>query len=253
MDHYRALHPKAVICPRPEAKRCSPHTQRLPLRAEDRLYLGRCAARFWLSGHMWASVQHVVPGRHLGAALAGAVGPARCPRQVGMDASVLGRPCRPGGTRGTGIGKTKVGKGSTVMVVADGQGLLIGLHGDSARPHERTLAETVLATVQGLCRRGRPRTRPTELIAARAYESQAFRRYVRRRGIKPPIPTCARRPRQGPKRGRPIRAQSPTTATGGRSNAALGGWITIDGWWGGTSVLWTIAKPSASWPSSCGV
>jgi transposase len=91
------------------------------------------------------------------------------------------------------------------MVVADGQGLPSGLHVDRARPHERTRAETTLATVKVPCGRGRPRMRPTELIAARAYDSRAFRRYVRRRGIQPTIPTFARRPRQRPKRGRPIR------------------------------------------------
>jgi Transposase DDE domain len=94
------------------------------------------------------------------------------------------------------------------MVVADGQGLPIGLHVDSTRPHESTLADTTLATVQVPRRRGRPRTRPTELIADRAYGSQAVRRYVRRRGIKPTMPTFARRPKQRPKRGRPIRTGS---------------------------------------------
>jgi transposase len=122
-----------------------------------------------------------------------------------MDASVPRRPCRPSETGGTGVGKTTVGKGSKVMVVADGQGLPIGLHVDSAQPHESTLAVPTLATVKVPRRRGRPRTRPTELIADRAYDSQAFRRYLRRRGIKPTIPTFARRPRQHPKRGRPIR------------------------------------------------
>jgi transposase len=106
-----------------------------------------------------------------------------------MDASVPRRQFRPGEKRGTGVGKTKVGKGSKVMVVADGQGLPIGLHVDSAQPHESTLAVPTLATVN----------------ADRAYDSQAFRRYLRRRGIKPTIPTFARRPRQRPKRGRPIR------------------------------------------------
>ena len=44
-----------------------------------------------------------------------------------MDASLPGRQLRPGEKRGTGIGKTKVGKGSKVMVVAEGQGLPVGL------------------------------------------------------------------------------------------------------------------------------
>lgn len=90
------------------------------------------------------------------------------------------------------------------MVVADGQGLPIGRHVASARPHEQTLALPTLATVTVPQRRGRPRTRPRELVADNADDSQAFRQQLRRRGIKPTIPPVARR-RQRPKRGRPIR------------------------------------------------
>ena len=91
------------------------------------------------------------------------------------------------------------------MVVADGQGLPIGLHVASAQPHESQLADATLATVRVPQPRGRPRTRPQELVADKAYDSQAFRRSLRRRGIKPTIPTFARRDRKRPKRGRPIR------------------------------------------------
>jgi transposase len=111
---------------------------------------------------------------------------------------------RPGQKGGSGIGKTKIGKGSKVMVVADGQGLPLGLYVASARPHEHTLAVPTLATVKVAQRRGRPRTRPRELVADKAYDSQAFRQQLRRRGIKPTIPPVARR-RQRPRRGRPIR------------------------------------------------
>jgi transposase len=90
------------------------------------------------------------------------------------------------------------------MMVADGQGLPIGLQVASARPHERTLAESILATINVPQRRGRPRTRPRELIADRGYDSQVFRQRLRRRGIKPTTPTIERR-RHRPKRGRPIR------------------------------------------------
>jgi IS5 family transposase len=91
------------------------------------------------------------------------------------------------------------------MVVADGQGLPIGLHVASARPHESQLAVTTLGTVRVPRPRGRPRTRPKELVADKAYDSREFRRYLRRRGIKPTIPTFTRRRRQRPTRGRPIR------------------------------------------------
>jgi hypothetical protein len=50
--------------------------------------------------------------------------------------------------RGDAVGKTQVGKGSKVMVIAAGHGLPIGLHVASARPHENRLAETTLATMR---------------------------------------------------------------------------------------------------------
>jgi transposase len=121
-----------------------------------------------------------------------------------MDASVPRRQLRAGENGGAGVGQTKLGKGSNVMGVADGQGLPIGVPVASARPHEHTLAVPTLATVKVPQRRGRPRTRPQDLGADQASASQTFRQQLRRRGIKPTIPPVARR-RQCPQRGRPIR------------------------------------------------
>ncbi|MDQ3831087.1 MAG: transposase, partial [Candidatus Tectomicrobia bacterium] len=83
------------------------------------------------------------------------------------------------------IGKTKIGKGSKVMVVADGHGSPIGLYVASAHPSEHTLAAPTLATVKVPQQRGRPRTRLQELVADKGYDSQALRQQLRRRGIKP--------------------------------------------------------------------
>jgi transposase len=100
---------------------------------------------------------------------------------------------------------TKVGKGSQVMVVTEGNGLPIGLYVTSANPHAVTLAEATLQTVGVPQKRGRPKTRPQALVADRAYDSRALRHALRRRGIKPTIPTFERRARSTPRRGRPIR------------------------------------------------
>ena len=91
------------------------------------------------------------------------------------------------------------------MAVVDGQGLPLGLLVTSAQPHESTLAEATLQTIRVPQRRGRPKTRPKEVVADKAYDSAALRHQLRRRGIKPTIPTFARRKRNKPKRGRPIR------------------------------------------------
>jgi Transposase DDE domain len=62
-----------------------------------------------------------------------------------------------------------------------------------------------LATICVPQPRGRPRTHPQELVADKAYDSQAFRRYLPRRGMKPTIPPVARRHRKRLQRGRPVR------------------------------------------------
>ena len=51
------------------------------------------------------------------------------------------------------------------MAVVDGNGLPIGLHVASAQPHEVTLAEPTLRTIRVPQKRGRPKTRPKELVA----------------------------------------------------------------------------------------
>src|SRR5688572_20506831 len=91
------------------------------------------------------------------------------------------------------------------MTVVDGNGLPIGLHVASAQPHELTLAEHTLNTIRVSRKRGRPKTRPKELVADKAYDSADFRRKLRQRGIQPTIPTFERRKRKTPKRGRPLR------------------------------------------------
>jgi transposase len=91
------------------------------------------------------------------------------------------------------------------MVVPAGHGLPIGWHVDNAQPHERQLAQATLAAVRVPQKRGRPRTRPKELVADKADESYEFRQRLRRRGIKPTSPPIKRRNRRKPKRGRPIK------------------------------------------------
>ncbi|MCS6848450.1 MAG: hypothetical protein RMN52_12150 [Anaerolineae bacterium] len=68
--------------------------------------------------------------------------------------------------KGRGVGLTKVGQGSKVRVIAEGNGLPIGLHVDSAQPHELTLAKATLATIRMPQRQGRPRT-PSEGVDRR--------------------------------------------------------------------------------------
>jgi hypothetical protein len=121
-----------------------------------------------------------------------------------MGPCLSGWQFRTGEQGGSGVGETKVGKGSK-GVVAGGHGLQIGLYVASAQPHESQLAEATLAPIRVPQKRGRPRSRPKDLGADKASDSQEFRRRLRRRGIKPTIPTFERRKRCKPKRGRPIK------------------------------------------------
>jgi transposase len=92
-----------------------------------------------------------------------------------------------------------------MMTVVDGKRLPIALHVASAQPHELTLAEPTLRTIRVPQKRGRPKTKPKESVANKAYDSTEFRQQLRRRGIKPTILTFEWRKRERPKRGWPIR------------------------------------------------
>jgi hypothetical protein len=63
------------------------------------------------------------------------------------------------------IGKTKVGKGSKIMSIANGNSLPIRLHIDSTQTHESVLAELIPVTVKVPQQRSGPRTRPRVLAA----------------------------------------------------------------------------------------
>ena len=122
-----------------------------------------------------------------------------------MGLCLLGWQLRTGQKGRTSIGKTKRGKGTKVMLVADGEGLPIGLMLASANLHEVRLAAATLQTVQVPRRRGRPKQRPKELVADKAYDSKHLRRWLRSLKIKPTIPPYQRRKRIWPKRGWSLR------------------------------------------------
>src|SRR5215216_2624897 len=82
-----------------------------------------------------------------------------------------------------------------------------GFHLASASPHEVKLAVPALETVRVPRRgKGRPKQRPEELVADKAYDSKRFRQWLRSKGIKPTIPPYERRARKRPRRGRPVKA-----------------------------------------------
>jgi len=74
------------------------------------------------------------------------------------------------------------------MMVSDGNGVPIGLYLDSAGHHEIRLAEATLKTVRVPQRRGRPRTRPKELVAGKLMTAVLFEWGCADGGSSPPLP-----------------------------------------------------------------
>jgi transposase len=113
-------------------------------------------------------------------------------------------PAKNGGDK---VGLTKKGKGTKWMLVVDGTGLPLGFHLDGANRAEVKLAEQTLDTIRVSRPRGRPKQHPQKLVADRRYDSSAFRRALRGRGIRMCIPPKRRPKTWKAKRGRPIVAR----------------------------------------------
>ena len=94
--------------------------------------------------------------------------------QLRWDETFIDAMFAPAKKRGLGVGKTKKGKGTKVVVVPDGQGLPVGHHACSASPHESTLAETTVTATHG---------RPQRLIGDGAYDSDPLRKRLVEIGI----------------------------------------------------------------------
>jgi transposase len=69
------------------------------------------------------------------------------------------------------------------MVLADGEGIPLGVRLERASPAEVTLAESTLGEVSVPQPRGRPRQKPERVIADAGYDSDPLRRRLKQRGI----------------------------------------------------------------------
>src|SRR5689334_14770276 len=108
--------------------------------------------------------------------LAGLPGGTRRSRSDQLGRNLWRRHVCAGKKRGPCVGKTKRGKGTKLMVVADGQGLPLGVQLASASPHAVTLIESTMEKVSvPRGGRGRPRNKPERLIYDAAANSDALR------------------------------------------------------------------------------
>jgi transposase len=99
---------------------------------------------------------------------------------------------------GRAVGKTKRGKGTKVMAVADRDGLPLAIHIESASPNEVTLVEATLASRFILAK-------PKRLIGDGAYDSDPLDRQLRSRGIEMIAPHRRNRSKPATQDGRPLR------------------------------------------------
>jgi IS5 family transposase len=96
------------------------------------------------------------------------------------------------------VGKTKRGKGTKLMAVADRAGFPLAVHTASATPHEVTLVpETLAATFTAAL--------PERLIGDKAYDSDSLDVELAKAGIELIAPHRANRKKPATQDGRPLR------------------------------------------------
>lgn len=91
---------------------------------------------------------------------------------------------------GERVGKTKRGKGTKLMVLADGAGLALGICVEAATPSEVNLLERTLDSVKVKWQRGKNHCphKPERLVADRGYDSNPAWALLVSRHIEPMIP-----------------------------------------------------------------
>ena len=96
------------------------------------------------------------------------------------------------------MGKTKRGKGTKLMALADRCGLPLAVHAASASPHEVTLVEATLAA-------GFAGEEPERLIGDRAYDSDLLDAKLAERGVEMIAPHRRNRKKAKTQDGRKLR------------------------------------------------
>jgi hypothetical protein len=150
--------------------------ERCSVGATYRCRVGRSAGSFPVRLDLLSPFQPLgAPGRNAldcGGAGAGSGRPGQ-DQPLGM---LYRRHLRGGEKGGSGVGKTKRGKGTKLMVIADATGLPLAVHTTSASPHEFTLVEATLDETLTV-------GRPERLIGDRTYDSDPLDQRLATQGI----------------------------------------------------------------------
>ena len=106
---------------------------------------------------------------------------------------------RAGKKRGLAVGKTKRGKGTKILAIADACGLPVAAHVESASPHEVKLVE---ATIDSSF----TRYAPDKLVGDKAYDSDSLdQQLFKERGVEMIAPHRHRGKRSSTQDGRKLR------------------------------------------------
>ena len=108
--------------------------------------------------------------------------------QAGLEPGFSGWQLRTSQKGGEDVDYGWKGKGGTVHMMTEGQGVPLAFDVTAASVSEVTVGLDVVDRVRVPRSRGRPRKRPAALAADKSYDSAAFRRELRRRGIQPSVP-----------------------------------------------------------------
>ena len=138
--------------------------------AQDRCALAGYARHPAKRVNLLETTEGLGGGRNMGCAVAGVHPEPRRAADLGLGRVLYRRQLCSGEKRGLCVGKTKHGKGTKWMVVADGQGLPVGGTFESASPAEVKLAPEAIFNASE--RLGRW---PNRLIADKAYDADWLR------------------------------------------------------------------------------
>ena len=106
---------------------------------------------------------------------------------------------RTGKKRGLAVGKTKRGKGTKIMAIADASGFPVAAHVESASPHEVKLVEDTIDSVF-------TEHAPDKLIGDKAYDSDPLdQKLLEKRGIELIAPHKKNRKKPSTQDGRKLR------------------------------------------------
>ena len=168
-----------------------------PVDSVDRCAVARAAGAISQSGDVLAALARLGGRRHVGQNLERVRGRTGRSAPAGLVRIIHGCDVHSGKKRGAAVGPTKRGKGTKLLVVADGTGVPLAQHISSARPAEVTLAQTALEELRpGSVKR---------LIADRAYDSDKLRAALAARGIELICPHRRGRKRPPTQDGRKLR------------------------------------------------